>query len=96
MPDKPAPAKLTPEQERARQEAIRALAVLLAMEFTGTNHDYAPPSRPPQTRSGETRSRTIGTASAPAPRLVDPAKRNVPPDAKNPNPKPHHLHPRHP
>ena len=30
---------LTPAQETARREAIRALAVLLALEITGQNHD---------------------------------------------------------
>jgi hypothetical protein len=32
---------LTPAQEAARKEAIRALAVLLALEITGQNHDDA-------------------------------------------------------
>ena len=30
---------LTPAQEAARREAIRALAVLIALEITGQNHD---------------------------------------------------------
>ncbi len=33
------PAILTPAQERARREAYRALAVLLALEITGNNRE---------------------------------------------------------
>lgn len=33
------PTLLTPAQERARREAYRALAVLLALEITGNNRE---------------------------------------------------------
>lgn len=45
--DKPsAPKPLTPEQELARKEAIRALAVLLVLEITGQNYDTEPVAEP--------------------------------------------------